>query len=81
MRVLVAGDWHSELHERVVSDALTSLGHDVQEFKWCQYFNESFGLWGRLHHFTKRAENKYIFGPTINRINNDLIARNKISIK
>lgn len=74
MRILIAGDWHSELHEEVVSSALTTLGHEVKDFKWCHYFKKPYGFWGRLVHLIRRAENKYIVGFTVNRINNELVA-------
>jgi spore maturation protein CgeB len=38
LRILVAGDWHSELHEQAVADAFTSLGHQVSAFGWHRYF-------------------------------------------
>ena len=74
MRVLVAGDWHSELHEEVVSTALKNLGHEVEEFRWCHYFERMPGVWGRLMHLSRRAQNKYITGVTVNRLNKDLVA-------
>jgi len=73
MRILVAGDWHSELHEEVVSTALKNLGHEVEEFRWCHYFERKPGVWGRLAHWTSRVQNKYIVGVTVNRINTDLV--------
>ncbi len=73
MRILIAGDWHSELHEEVVSSALTTLGHEVQEFKWFHYFKKTNGFWGRLVYLIRRAENKYTVGFTVNRINKDLL--------
>lgn len=73
MKILVVGDWHSELHEEVVSNALIALGHDVQQFKWCQYFGKVTAPWGKISHFIRRAENKYIIGPTVSRLNRDLV--------
>jgi len=74
MRILIAGDWHSELHEEVVSTALKNLGHEVEEFRWCHYFDRKPGAWGRLAHWTSRIQNKYIVGFTVNRVNTDLFA-------
>lgn len=73
MRVLVAGDWHSELHEEVVSTALKNLGHEVEEFRWYHYFERTPGVWGQLVHFMRRAQNKYITGLTVNRLNKDFV--------
>lgn len=74
MRVLVAGDWHSELHEEAVAHALETLGHIVERFGWHSYFfagghslvSRLFGLWGR-------AQNKYLWGGRIAQLNNDLV--------
>lgn len=74
MRILIAGDWHSELHEEVVQQALRELGHEVQAFKWCGYFKRPRGVLGWVAHFVRRAQNKYLVGPAIRRLNRDLIA-------
>lgn len=75
MRILIAGDWHSELHEEVVFRALESLGHEVDAFKWCGYFSRPKGVLGGLVHLARRAQNKYLTGPAIGCISRDLIAR------
>lgn len=75
MRILIAGDWHSELHEEVVLRALKSLGHEVEAFKWCGHFSRPAGAMGGLVHLARRAQNKYLVGPVIGCINRDLIAR------
>jgi spore maturation protein CgeB len=69
MKVLVAGDWHSDLHEEVVVQALRSLGHDVHGFKWAPYFQRDAHL-GRL---SARIQNKVISGPLVSRLNQDLV--------
>lgn len=74
MRILIAGDWHSELHEEVVLCALRSLGHEVEAFKWCSYFGRPAGIIGGVVHSLRRAQNKYLAGPAISGINRDLIA-------
>jgi spore maturation protein CgeB len=75
MRVLIAGDWHSDLHEQEVSRALTRLGHEICEFKWHTYFafepHAGAGLGGLL----KRVQNKYVIGPEIARINGDFVVK------
>lgn len=70
MRILVAGDWHSELHEETVFHAFRKLGHTVARFSWHEYFRGGsgpVGLW-------RRAQNKFVAGPLIGRINHDLVA-------
>ena len=32
MKILIAGDWHSELHEQPLYEALKNIGHDVYKF-------------------------------------------------
>jgi spore maturation protein CgeB len=34
MKVVIAGDWHSDLHEQPVHDALLTLGHETVPFAW-----------------------------------------------
>jgi len=73
MRILVAGDWHSELHEQAVFTALAGLGHQVEAFAWHSYFDP--GSSGGLRALAARAQNRYLFGPAIARLNRDLLAR------
>ena len=75
MRVLIAGDWHSELHEEVVATALRGLGHEVDEFRWCHFFDSTPGVLARLSTMARRAQNKYLAGPILRRINRQLVAR------
>ncbi|MBT0962320.1 CgeB family protein [Denitromonas iodatirespirans] len=73
MRVLVVGDWHSELHEEVVFRALSQLGHDVHGFKWHHYFSALPGWVGRVRHVLQRLQDKFVSGPLLSRINRDLL--------
>lgn len=75
MRVLVAGDWHSDLHEQEVLRALCRLGHDVGEFKWHGYFTPERNAGAWLARILKRAQNKYLMGPLLRRINQDFVAK------
>lgn len=74
MKILVAGDWHSELHEEVVRNALCNLGHTVAAFKWFSYFELSYGG-ASAGDLALRAQNKYIFGPKLRRLNRDFLDR------
>jgi len=69
MKILVVGDGHSAIHEVAVVAAFKKLGHEVEPFYWQSYFKSS-NLLGRLW---KKAQNKFLLGPTINRLNRDLI--------
>lgn len=71
MKVLIVGDWHSELHEEAVYGALIKLGHEPLRFAWCQYF-QPVGLAGKLGMPLLKAQNKYMIGPLVDRLNRDL---------
>lgn len=74
MKILIAGDWHSQLHEEAASRALMQLGHRVVCFPWHQYFKTS-GVLGRLAIPALKFQNKYLVGPRLDRLNRDLVAR------
>lgn len=71
MKVLVVGDWHSDLHEQEVLRALSRLGHEVREFKWHPYF--SIEPHSRMAALVKGVQNKFVRGPVLARINHDLV--------
>ena len=48
MKILVAGDCHSELHEEAVCKAFKELGHEVLKFGWHDYFKPTNGFIDRL---------------------------------
>lgn len=75
MRVFVAGDWHSELHEDAVYQAFKSLGHEAFRFPWHEYFKSAskIGVLSALDSFNKKFQNKFIWGPIVKRINADFI--------
>jgi spore maturation protein CgeB len=75
MRILVAGDWHSDLHEQEVLRSLTRLGHTVGEFKWHHYFSFNSDESTSLRALFKRAQNKYVAGPAVKQINSDFIVQ------
>lgn len=69
MKILIAGDWHSELHEEAVFNAFKTLGHEVLKFAWHDYFKPN----SRIDAFNKKLQNRFIFGPIVQRLNLDLI--------
>jgi|CXWL01.1.fsa_nt_gi spore maturation protein CgeB len=73
MRILVAGDGHSELHELPVCSALKKLGHDVNRFFWYQYFTGAAGAPAPIRQILNRFQNKFLVGPIIDRLNADLL--------
>lgn len=69
MKILVVGDWHSELHEQAVFNAFKILGHEVSKFAWHDYFRSS----NRLDTLCKKLQNRLIVGPVVWKLNQDLI--------
>ena len=72
MKILIAGNWHSLLHEEPVYRAFEKLGHKPLRFRWHLYFKPTNSLQRIFTPFFK-AQNKYGLGPIINRVNRDLI--------
>lgn len=72
MKVLVAGDWHSELHEEAVYQALIQLRHAASKFSWHQYF-KYIGFLSGLASIFLRIQNKYMFGPAVLKLNRDFL--------
>lgn len=69
MRILIAGDWHSELHEQAVFIAFKALGHEVLKFAWHDYFKPNKGIVDRLN---KKIQNRLVTGPKVLKLNQDL---------
>ena len=74
MKILVVGDWHSELHEEAVARALVQLDQEVTRFPWHQYFKPA-GYFGRLRLPALKFQNKYLLGPQVEKLNRELVAR------
>lgn len=74
MKILIAGDWHSELHEEAVYQALLQLGHKPLRFAWHEYFRPQ-GSLSKLGLPLLKAQNKYMFGPVVDCLNRDIISR------
>ncbi|MCG2659081.1 MAG: glycosyltransferase [Kiritimatiellae bacterium] len=77
MKILIAGDWHSDLHEEPVYRAFQKLGHEARRFAWHEYFRIRSG--GRMPNIFDtvncKFQNKYMVGPRITKLNRDLIAK------
>lgn len=75
MKILVAGDWHSELHEEAVYQAFKKLGHETFRFSWYEYFRPRITQWpiSTLEIYYKKFQNKFILGPIISRINMNFV--------
>jgi spore maturation protein CgeB len=75
VKILIAGDWHSEVHEEVISKSLKLLGHEICEFKWHTYFALDNGIGSTIKGLLKRIQNKYVLGPEINKVNKDFLSK------
>lgn len=77
MKILVAGDWHSDLHEEPVYRAFQKLGHEVRCFAWHEYFRICSGrrMPNIFDTVNCKFQNKYMMGPRIAKLNRDLIAK------
>src|SRR5438132_514451 len=71
MKILVAGDGYSEIHEVAVAHAFRRLGHHVGTFYWHEYFKTD----SDFRRQWLKAQHKFIVGPTIAKLNADLVAR------
>ena len=74
MKILVVGDGHSVIHERAVANAFKKLGHQVKTFYWFKYFQSC----NRIKLQWNKAQNKFLVGPIIKKLNQDLY---KLAIK
>ena len=75
MKILVAGDWHSQLHEEAVTQSLRGMGHEVFEFRWHTYFQTRIVRGVALKTPWLKFQNKYITGPVLIQINRDFIRK------
>ena len=57
-----------------MADALRRLGHDVQPFEWHRYVGVGPDAGLSAGGVLRRAQNKYLVGPLVRRINADLLA-------
>jgi len=77
MKIIVVGDWHSQIHEEPVYQAFKKLGHETFRFSWHQYFkispNQS--LKYMLRDVFYKFQRKFIVGPSINKINRDFLKK------
>lgn len=69
MKILVVGDGHSAIHEVAVCDAFKKLGCQVLSFYWMSYFQSKKPLVRQWQRF----QNKFLIGPAIVKLNDDLV--------
>ena len=74
MKILVVGDWHSELHEEAVYQTFLRLGHEVSRFAWHFYF-KPVGFFHKLIRPIIKAQNKYMLGHIVDKLNKDFLEK------
>lgn len=73
MKIVLAGDGHSGIHERACAAALRALGHDVVECLWSLHFRRTLGIGTRdFRSFSARLQNHLIAGGIVRRFNEQL---------
>ena len=83
MKILVVGEFISEIYEAAFLESFKEMGHETYKFSFSDYFNftSSFSFnWKNFSSYPakffeaiKRAQNKYHVGPLVNKINRDFI--------
>ena len=79
MKVLVVGDWLADIYEQAIYDGFSRSGCVVDRFSWIEYFK--YYQYPRHFQVKKnlflslyyRIQNRFAFGPVLNKINEDLI--------
>lgn len=78
MKILIVGDFHSDVYEEAFAKAFSALGHSVERFATVPYFKDYtlpylFGKkGGALKPFWYKFQNKFSVGPAPAAINRDL---------
>ncbi len=78
MKIILVGAWYTSIYEEPLARSFEILGHEVFEFKSSSYFRNI-----HLDHYRKgtyslvevsyyKFQNKFLVGPVISKINNDL---------
>lgn len=79
MKVIVVGDWLGEIYEKAIFDAFREIGCKTYKFSWIQYFKyyQYSDKFETDNNFLKKMyykmQNRFKFGPTLYKINKDLI--------
>ena len=81
MKILIAADWHGEIYAEAIFKGFESLGHKTSKFSWKEYFyhyqysdiykTET----NKIKSLYYKAQNKFILGPAIWKINRDLLKK------
>lgn len=72
MKVLIVGDWHSDLHEEELLKSFIRLGYQASSFKWFEYLQVPTSGKNLPKGIFNRFQSKFLTGPAISAINRDL---------
>jgi len=76
VRIIIAEDGYvSHIYGKALVEGFSSKGHDVYHFKWFEYF-EGRQYKKEIRSFKDlfyKVQNKFRYGPVVNRINNDFV--------
>lgn len=81
MKILIVADWHGEIYGQAFFDGFTSLGYDIFSFSWKEYFKHYQYASryktdnNKVKSLYYRFQNKLLIGPTLWKINEDLIKK------
>lgn len=74
LKILVVGDFVYPWYQEACVNSLLSLGYDVKSFGWGNYFHyQASTVMSSIRYMIHKAENKFKAGPTIHKINNNLL--------
>jgi len=72
--ILISGQWLWPHYQAACARALERIGHKTVKFSWHQHFFETYpDKDPQFKSFLIQRQNKFIMGPLIRRINNDLL--------
>jgi len=78
MKIILVGAWYTSIYEEPLARSFKILGHEVYEFKSSSYFRNvhldhyRHGTFSLAEIFYYKFQNKFLVGPVISKINNDL---------
>lgn len=72
-KILIVGDWHSNIHESPFAKAFEKIGFEVLKFRWFIYFL-NYSQKGVIYKILSRIQDKYMIGFLPNKINRELIS-------
>jgi hypothetical protein len=69
LRVLLVGEWHSDIHEEAWRMGLAAHGHDVHGIAWHTRFDAP----SALSRFVLRVQNRLVAGPSVWALNAQIV--------